>query len=208
MSKLRAIFLILSIVTLACNSIPFFQSTRPSPQSASTITLSGTSETVVTTQATPTVDVYQGLRSLVFSLDPENYHIEPGDPFPNVWAVLMEFRVSEKDDIITLASIADGTTGLYFSNGGGILGGGEHEPVATATFELLSTVEDHLSQMSLTTEFPPPSKGYIRFYALTFSGVYTAEVPQEDIFSGTHEFSSIFSAADEVIAQIQLHTQN
>lgn len=41
------------------------------------------------------------------------------------WGVLME--TAYPDAVVTLVALADGTTSLYFSNGGGIIGAGAHD---------------------------------------------------------------------------------
>jgi hypothetical protein len=49
---------------------------------------------------------------------------------PRVWGVVMETGHAEGG--ATLVVFAEGTTSLYFSNGGGIIGAGEHAIVRTA----------------------------------------------------------------------------
>jgi hypothetical protein len=82
------------------------------------------------------------LRDMLLTAKPSAFHIEPVDELPHVWGALMEMRMSGVT--VSLAAVADGTTSLYFSNGGGIIGGGEHESVRAANRKLLTFIETGL----------------------------------------------------------------
>ena len=59
-------------------------------------------------------------------------------PPPNalVWGLLMEMGFP--NGTATLFALADGTTSLYYSSGGGVLGGQGHEAVRRANAALLA----------------------------------------------------------------------
>ncbi|MFO0941103.1 MAG: hypothetical protein U0930_10075 [Pirellulales bacterium] len=118
-------------------------------------------------------DVYAGLRNQVLSLKANEIGVSQSAELPVVWGVVME--TGYPDATVTLVSLADRTTSLYFSNGGGVIGAGEHEHVALATAEFIALAGSFLGQMTPTTTFPTPGVGRVRFYLLTFSGVVTAE---------------------------------
>lgn len=152
-------------------------------------------------------ETYIGLRSQIINLDPSEFGMVPSEETPNVWGVLVEYWVSE-ENLITQVSLADGTTSIYFSNGGGILGAGEagYEDVAEASKLLVLFAETVYSQMELTTEFPFCPKDEMQFYVLTFSGIYKANAPVGEIESGDHEFSKLFGFANNVLTQVRLNT--
>lgn len=149
-------------------------------------------------------EIYTNLRSMILNANPKDIGIEPSDAVPNVWGVLMEFRVS--GTVVTLVSLADGTTSIYFSSGGGIIGAGEYEEVARASKNLVALAESYYNQVEPTTQFPLPLPGRIRFYLLTFSGVYTVERGEEQLVRQEDRFWPLFHAGNEVITQIRLHT--
>jgi hypothetical protein len=149
-------------------------------------------------------DVYLGLRTRLLETDPHQVGIEPGAEMPTVWGVLMEFGAS--GSLVTLVSLADGTTSLYFSTGGGILGGGGHPEVAAASIRLVTLAEGFYDKMMPTTEFPLLVQGRIQFYVLTYSGAYMTDVDAEELTHGNHEFSPLFLAANDVITQVRLVT--
>jgi hypothetical protein len=69
-------------------------------------------------------DVYRDLRQQVLTLDPAKIGLPSSDK-NQIHGVLMETGYPEA--VATLVTIADGTVSLYFSNGGGIIGVGQHE---------------------------------------------------------------------------------
>jgi hypothetical protein len=150
-------------------------------------------------------DVYSGLRSQVLSVKASDIGVSPTPEMPVVWGVLMETAYPEAT--VTLVSLADRTTSLYFSNGGGVIGAGEHESVAQATTGLIAMAQHFHSQMLPTTTYPTPTAGRVRFYLLTFSGVLTAEADEQDLGHERHDLSPLFHKGHEVIGNVRLSTE-
>ncbi len=140
---------------------------------------------------------YLQLRSRILSLNPAEIGLTPSAEAPHVWGVLMETGYTV--GTATLVSLADGTTSLYYSTGGGMLGSGEYTPVAEASKALVAQAENHLQQMSSTNEFPLPEVGQVRFTLLTYSGILSAEAPEKILASGTHPLSPLFAQAHETL---------
>lgn len=109
------------------------------------------------------------------------------------------------DAVVTLAAIADGTVSLYFSNGGGMIGLGEHEEVRKVSNDFISLSEQFITNAKLTSAFPLPGKYNTIFYFLTFDGVYITEELEEDILGNNKSpFSPLFHKAHDVITQARL----
>jgi len=145
---------------------------------------------------------YLQLRSRILSLTPVELGLTPSSKTPHVWGVLMETGYTVGS--ATLVSLADGTTSLYYSTGGGMLGTGEYTPVAEASRALVAEAENHLQHMSSTDEFPLPGVGQVRFTLLTYSGIFSAEAPEKLIASGNHLLSPLFACAQETLTQLRL----
>jgi hypothetical protein len=77
-------------------------------------------------KAYETAEIYMSLRQQIFDLPKTNSDFGQSDR----WAILMETGLA--DACYTLVAVADGSASLYFSNGGGIIGGGEHPEGAAA----------------------------------------------------------------------------
>ena len=147
-------------------------------------------------------EVYVGLRNQLFTLNPSEIGLKPSTETPVVWGVLMETGL--KVATYTLVGLADGTTSLYFSNGGGMIGCGQHDSVAKATARLIAMAQKFSPLLTATQTYPAPSKGQVRFYLLTFSGVLTSEAVEVELGNHHHQLSPLFHQCHEVIAAVRV----
>ncbi len=104
----------------------------------------------------------------------------------------------------TLVALADGTTSLYTSTGGGFVGGGFHQAVATATRSFLANLERHLPLLTPDPDAALPAEGRVIIRALTYTGRLAAEGPEDDLGHGRHPLSPVFHAAHRVITELRL----
>jgi hypothetical protein len=107
----------------------------------------------------------------------------------------------------SLVAVADGTTGLYLSTGGGVIGGGEHQAVRRVSEAFLHTAEAHLDRLQPISEAPLPQTGTIRFHALTFDSLQSAEVQEGQLVDGRSELAPLFYAGNKVLTQLRLIDQ-
>ena len=141
------------------------------------------------------------LRLMVLNLNPKEIGITR-ETFPHeVFALIMETGFPEGS--YTLASVADGTTSLYFSNGGGIIGGGEHENVRKASSHFLSSSQDFYRKAKLVKTFPRPESGKVIFYFITFNGVKSYSALENELGNRRDNLSNLFYAAHNVIAELR-----
>jgi hypothetical protein len=145
--------------------------------------------------------IYTTLRNRILSLNPSEVGIQPSEAAPNVWGVLMEIGLEEA--VVTLATLVDGTTSLYYSTGGGMLGSGSYAPVAQAARGLIMEAEGRFWEMAPVEAYPLPEAGRVRFYALTYQGHYTAEASEKELGEGQHALSALFYLAHRVIGTLR-----
>jgi hypothetical protein len=126
-------------------------------------------------------------------------------PVGGVWGVLMETGYPEA--AATLVALGDGTASLYFSSGGGVIGGGPHPSINAAARRLVEIAGRHVSELSPTREFPLPSNGDVRFYVLTTKGVLQGGAREESLGEGSHSLSEVFFAGHDVITGLREVTQ-
>jgi hypothetical protein len=158
----------------------------------------------IANEATPP-EMSDELRTMVLNLDPKDIGLNK-DNFPySVFAIVMETGVAEGSYM--LSSIADGSTSLYFSNGGGIIGGGEHKSVREASMYFLSSAEHFLSKAKAVTSFPKPNEGNVIFYFITFDGVKSYNALEADLGNEKDELSGLFFAAHSVVSELR-NTEN
>lgn len=146
-------------------------------------------------------DIYRDLRDRIFKLDPMKIGLSPSAS-NQIWGVLME--TGYPDAAVTLVTIADGTVSLYFSNGGGIIGVGEHEGPRKSCYSFLSLAPKFIKYAKPTQKFPLPKEGNTRFYFLTYDGVFSVENKEDDLGNERLPLSPFFFEAHEVITQAKI----
>jgi len=146
-------------------------------------------------------EVVGRLRAQILELDPAQAGLSQSPDLPNVWAILME--TGYPDAVASLVAVADGTVSLYFSNGGGVIGAGQHDAVLERLPTFFEAAETHLSDFKRATTTPMPNVGRVRFYLRTFNGTLTAEAAEEDLGYERHELSPVFHAGHYVISAVR-----
>jgi hypothetical protein len=145
-------------------------------------------------------DVYEGLRRQALHLTPDQLDA----PFAGapILALLMETGYPEA--VATLVGVADGTTSLYFSNGGGFIGAGTHAAVAEANRRWLDAGGTFLPELTELADPPLPDVAMTQFVAVTPDALRGAVAAEEELGEGRHRLSPLFYAAQDVITQIRL----
>jgi hypothetical protein len=133
-------------------------------------------------------EVFLGLRRLALDLTPGKLGAGNGDGAP-ILATLME--TGYPTAVATLVGAVDGTTSLYFSNGGGVIGAGARGQVAHATEHWIATCGALLAQLPA------------QFVAVTAGGLRSATLPTAELGPG-HPLAALYLAAHGVITQIRL----
>ena len=103
----------------------------------------------------------------------------------------------------TLLALGDGTTSLYLSSGGGVIGGHAHRSVREANAALLETANDYYQHLKPSESFPLPATGHTLFYVLSDSGVLYGGGREDDLGHGRHLLSPLFHAGHRVITQLR-----
>jgi len=142
---------------------------------------------------------YHDLRNQVLQLDARSAGIQPTRG-AGVWGVLMETGYPEAT--VTLVALLDGTASLYFENGGGIIGGGDHESLSRAATAMASAADGFIQYCSKTDTFPLPETDDTTFYILTTSGIFTFSAKEEELGENRQSLSPLFHAGHEVIGQL------
>lgn len=125
-------------------------------------------------------------------------------PMPPVWLAVMEWVIG--DSAVTLVSVNDGSTSLYFSHGGGFVGAGAHKPVAVATGQFLGECFRAREHFVEATGFDFPPVGMVRFYCRTSDETLTASAPEDEVRDRDHPLFRPWAAAQAVITQIREHS--
>lgn len=107
----------------------------------------------------------------------------------NQWLIKKVAFIMEtglEDTCYALVTVGDGTASLYFSNGGGIIGAGEHEEGAKAAVEFLQFSEKFETHLSTTKTYPLPKPGKIALSPLFHKGHDFATLSGENCPARSH----------------------
>lgn len=118
----------------------------------------------------------------------------------DVYGVVMDWGLGDKGTN-TLVCYITGDASMYFSRGGGMIGGGKHEPVRMAAIKYVRYAQSFLPKTTLTQAAPPDTGNSVRFYLLTNSGLHTASAGMQAIENETWEMRTLFYAAQNVITE-------
>jgi len=147
-------------------------------------------------KADTTADIYRNLRQQVLTLDPAKIGLRP-TAANQVWGLLLETGYPKA--VVSLVTIADGTVSLYFSNGGGIIGVGQHDEPRKACEAFLAFAPKFIPYADRTEVFPLPSEGHTRFYFFTFNGILTVDANEDELGNNRSPLSPLFHKGHEVI---------
>jgi hypothetical protein len=142
------------------------------------------------------------MRSQALSIERASAGIPACPPDAPVWGLLMEMGFPNGS--ATLLAMADGTTSLYYSSGGGVIGGHGHEAVRRANAALLAETSRQVAHLRPTSTYPLPTVGTTSFYARTDSGVLAGSGADEDLGQGRHDLSPLFLAGHAVLTELRL----
>jgi hypothetical protein len=98
-------------------------------------------------QRPSSADAMRELREQVLHGTAADFSIQP---VSTVWGVLME--TGHEQAAVTLFALADGNASLYFSKGGGVLGGGPTPSINAAARRVVSMAVRFLPALTPTTE--------------------------------------------------------
>lgn len=145
--------------------------------------------------AKPPEEVFMDLRKRAFALDPSSIglNVQADEPYGG----LMEMGLPTT--IVTLACFANGDASLLYQSGGGMTGGGVHEPVRKASQVFVSLLEKALPLMSPSTDQPLPEPETVRFYALTPRGLLTVQTDREALSDPESALTKLFYGGQEVV---------
>jgi hypothetical protein len=123
-------------------------------------------------------------------------------PQPDTWAALME--IGTGGGVASVVVVSDGTTSLYTSSGGGLIGAGDHESVAATGRAFLATIDRLRAAIPTTPGFPLPLDDEVRFSVRLPDGTRgSAVAPEVELAAGGHALSAAFPAGHDVISAMR-----
>lgn len=142
------------------------------------------------------------LRSRALSLTLDDLRLQALPAGRSILAVLMETGVNGRR-AYSLVAIADGTVSLYFSNGGGRIGAGEHEPVRTAAAAFLDLAQHFLPAAASCADTALPTDGNVKFFFVTTAGLLSYSAVEAELGEDRDRLTPLFYAGHAVLTEIR-----
>lgn len=149
-------------------------------------------------------DIYLELRTGALNTKSDQIDLDVAKDEP--FGVLMEVGI--ESGIFTLSAFSTGDASLYFSTGGGILGGIGHENVREVSKQFIEESRDFLEYMELVDEYPLPEYGRVRFYIITDDGVWGADYSESEIAKRGHLMAPLYYAADDLVTELRIISES
>jgi hypothetical protein len=146
---------------------------------------------------------YDGLRAMALGAVANGLQ-SPGEDHPDVSGLVVD--IPAQGGFATVVAFNDDTTSMYMSTGGGTIGAGGHQNVASATQVLLSAAQAQLGAFTRSDDSNLPPPGQVRFHLLSPSGSRDEDVPEESFWGRSHELTPVIAATQDVISAIRSST--
>lgn len=145
-------------------------------------------------------DPYSDLRRQILDLKPSPELRNAMDSHL-VYAAIVDMDMGNA--IISLACVADGTTSLYYSTGGGQIGlGHANEAVRNAARAFLFSSEQVLDKLVPTKVYPLPTNDKHIVYLITEKNVYMHEFEMEKLDTTPREIQFLNFLYQNVLSKI------
>lgn len=146
---------------------------------------------------------YNDLRNMALTVTPDKLKLSLANDKTLVFGVVMDFGVD--GGTATIVTYQTGDASMYTSNGGGIIGGGQHSTVNKASKLFVAKAQQYLDKSIKTDETPLPENGFVTFYLLTNKGIFTtAEKFKTDTDNSSSIWNDLFIEGNKVITELRL----
>jgi len=145
------------------------------------------------------VNPYPMLKARSLATTAQDLNLAPTDKMPAVFGMLMEQNMGAAS--VVLLAFAEGSVSLYFSNGGGIIGAGEHATVRKPALDWIALAQTTYSIGSPNQKSIGP--GEVQFTWRGFAGNVFASAREEEIQSESHPLYPMYAAGQNVITEIR-----
>jgi hypothetical protein len=147
------------------------------------------------TEPAPTRNPYLDLRRKILELERDVVEAP-------LRAALLEIGMA--GGVATIVCVADGSTSMYTSTGGGYIGMGRHEPVRRANATFCASVAEHLDSLTAVSDVPLPVQGDVNVVAVTAEGLRLLHCSESEARQPAAAAYPMYVAAQEVVTGMRL----
>ena len=147
-------------------------------------------------------EVYAGLRRSALTGSRSKFGLAPTSHPTEPWGVVMDWGVQK--GTATILAMSDGSASVYFSTGGGYIGGKGQAPIRIAAERAVEAAKVLHLPLPPTTAFPVPEQHGVFFYLLSDAGVFMFRTSEQELNSNAHPLRKLGDNMQEVITQYRL----
>lgn len=147
-------------------------------------------------------EMYSDLRHLMLQGSRQKFGLAATSKPTEPWGVVMDWGVG--GGTATAVAMSDGSASVYFSNGGGLMGGKGIEPVRVAAQKAVELARSVDLPKEPTTAYPLPEASRVFFYFLTDAGVFALRTSEQELNSPSHPLRKVGDAMQEVMTQFRI----
>jgi len=147
--------------------------------------------------------VMMELRDQILRSGPDELGVKPSGN--QAYVAVMD--IAYPTAVISLVTASTGDASLYFSTGGGVIGGVGHDTVRKAAMDFVQAAGSEVTLLKETTDQSHPPAGNVRFLVRNSSGLRSATAREAELTAGTHPLSSLYVKGQDVITQLRLVTE-
>lgn len=152
-------------------------------------------------QDKPQASIYLGLRRNALEIQLKNIDDDA------IQLVMMDWNIA--NGTVTVLAAVDGTASIYFSGGGGYLGGGQgHPSIREAALNAVRIAEELRNRFHRTEETDIPAQQDIFFYIKTGTNLLRAIASEESLRDGSDPLATLGNAMQSIVTEYRLKYPN
>ncbi|OYX84867.1 MAG: hypothetical protein B7Y83_06660 [Flavobacteriales bacterium 32-34-25] len=160
------------------------------------------SETATTEKVHKTEEnAYEELRNMAFKVTPEQLALSLSTDKTIVYGVVMDWEMGGAT--ATTVAYQTGDASLYLSSGGGVIGGGKHQNVNSASKQFISLAQTFLDKTAKAEKTSLPTINEIKFYFLTNKGVYVGQEQMKNFENNSSLWLKLFEEGNNVLSELR-----
>jgi hypothetical protein len=159
-------------------------------------------ETTTTAKVHQTEEnAYEELRNMAFKVTPEQLALSLPTDKTIVYGVVMDWEMGGAT--ATTVAYQTGDASLYLSSGGGVIGGGQHQNVNSASKQFISLAQTFLDKTAKAEKTSLPTTNEIKFYFLTNKGVYVGQEQMKNFENNSSLWLKLFEEGNNLLSELR-----
>jgi hypothetical protein len=144
-------------------------------------------------------DTGKNLREAFLTGSMKAWGIERMPEYPTVGAIAIDYAIDGK--IVTVVSLADGSSSIYSTTPFGMIGGGGDAASRRAAQRVVALAQPFFSGATPATTFPYPTGTKVRFYLRGYDGVRWVEADYAALETG-NRLTPLFAAVQDLVSAL------